>query len=123
MVKEFGQEAENHKVALLFGREDSGLTNDELQKCNYHVHIPSNPEYSSLNLATAVQVLAYEVRMASLADENGELPELLVNGTNHYHHAKDLENFHIHLADTMADLDFYDPDNPKQLIDQIAPFI
>lgn len=108
-------EAQHHKVALLFGREDRGLTNDELQKCHYHVHIPSNPEYSSLNLATAVQVLAYEVRMASLADEKGQIPELgewdqpLVN-------SEDLENFHNHLAETMADLDFYDPKNPKQLL-------
>ena len=108
-------EAQKHKVALLFGREDRGLTNDELQKCHYHVHIPSNPEYSSLNLATAVQVLAYEIRMASLANENGDLPDLaewdqpLVN-------AEDLENFHNHLAETMAELDFYDPENPKQLL-------
>ena len=108
-------EAQKHKVALLFGREDRGLTNDELQKCHYHVHIPSNPEYSSLNLATAVQVLAYEIRMASLANENGDLPDLaewdqpLVNAEN-------LENFHKHLAETMAELDFYDPENPKQLL-------
>lgn len=108
-------EATSHKVALLFGREDRGLTNDELQKCHYHVHIPSNPQYSSLNLATAVQVLAYEIRMASLADKEGELPDLsewdqpLVT-------AEDLENFHTHLAETMAELDFYDPQNPKQLL-------
>ena len=108
-------EAQKHKVALLFGREDRGLTNDELKKCHYHVHIPSNPEYSSLNLATAVQVLAYEIRMASLANDNGELPDLaewdqpLVN-------SEDLENFHNHLAETMAELDFYDPKNPKQLL-------
>lgn len=108
-------EATSHKVALLFGREDRGLTNDELQKCHYHVHIPSNPQYSSLNLATAVQVLAYEIRMASLADKKGELPNLdewdqpPVN-------AEDLENFHTHLAETMAELDFYDPQNPKQLL-------
>ncbi|MBN0847342.1 glycogen/starch/alpha-glucan phosphorylase, partial [Pseudomonas aeruginosa] len=54
-------------VALVFGRERVGLTNDELQKCHYHVAIAANPEYSSLNLAMAVQVIAYEVRMAWLA--------------------------------------------------------
>src|SRR5690554_4650161 len=59
-------EAEQHEVALVFGREDRGLTNEELHKCNYHMHIPANPDYSSLNLATAVQVITYEVRMASL---------------------------------------------------------
>jgi len=108
-------EAEKHKTALLFGREDRGLTNDELQKCHYHVHIPSNPEYSSLNLATAVQVLAYEVRMASLADEQGNLPAL-TEWDQPPVNAGDLEYFHEHLANTMADLKFYDPENPKQLL-------
>lgn len=111
-------EAENHKVALLFGREDRGLTNDELQKCNYHVHIPSNPEYSSLNLATAVQVLAYEIRMASLADVNGALPELS-QWDQPLATSKDLEHFHTHLSETMAKLNFYDPDNPKQLLTRL----
>ena len=109
------QEAETHDVALLFGREDRGLTNDELQKCHYHVHIPSNPDYSSLNLATAVQVLSYEVRMASLADAEGNLPSLQ-EWDQPPVPADDLENFHVHLAETMADLGFYDPENPKQLL-------
>jgi tRNA (cytidine32/uridine32-2'-O)-methyltransferase len=109
------QEAKSHQVALLFGREDRGLTNSELQKCHYHVHIPSNPDYSSLNLATAVQVLSYEIRMASLARKNGDLPEM-----NEWDQplatADELELFHEHLSATMADLKFYDPDNPKQLL-------
>jgi tRNA (cytidine32/uridine32-2'-O)-methyltransferase len=112
------READEHKVALLFGREDRGLTNDELHKCHYHVHIPSNPEYSSLNLATAVQVLAYEVRMASLANKDGDLPELS-QWDQPISNSKDLENFHAHLADTMAELDFYDPENPKQLLTRL----
>ena len=109
------QEAKSHQVALLFGREDRGLTNSELQKCHYHVHIPSNPDYSSLNLATAVQVLSYEIRMASLARKDGKLPEM-----NEWDQplatADEVELFHDHLATTMADLKFYDPDNPKQLL-------
>jgi tRNA (cytidine32/uridine32-2'-O)-methyltransferase len=108
-------EAASHKTALLFGREDRGLTNDELQKCHYHVHIPSNPDYSSLNLATAVQVLAYEVRMASLADEQGNLPSI-TDWDQPPVTAGDLEFFHEHLASTMAELQFYDPENPKQLL-------
>ncbi len=59
-------EGEHAPVALVFGRERVGLTNDELQKCHYHVAIPANPDYSSLNLAMAVQILAYEVRVAYL---------------------------------------------------------
>lgn len=58
-------EGQHAPVALVFGRERVGLTNDELQKCHYHVAIAANPEYSSLNLAMAVQVIAYEVRMAA----------------------------------------------------------
>ena len=100
---------------MLFGREDRGLTNAELQKCHYHVHIPSNPDYSSLNLATAVQVLAYEVRMASLQDENGVLPSM-DEWDQPLATADELELFHHHLAETMAMLNFYDPDNPKQLL-------
>ena len=108
-------EAASHDVALLFGREDRGLTNSELQKCNFHVHIPSNPDYSSLNLATAVQVLAYEVRMASLQDDKGVLPTM-DEWDQPLATADELELFHNHLAETMATLKFYDPDNPKQLL-------
>ncbi|HTM61852.1 MAG TPA: RNA methyltransferase [Burkholderiales bacterium] len=53
----------NDKVAFVFGSESAGLTNDEMFACQYLVHIPANPEFSSLNLAQAVQVVAYEVRM------------------------------------------------------------
>lgn len=109
------QESAVHDVALLFGREDRGLTNSELHKCHYHVHIPSNPEYSSLNLATAVQVLAYEIRMASLANEMGELPEIN-DWDQPLATSEELEFFHQHLSKTMADLKFYDPENPKQLL-------
>lgn len=109
------QEADSHDIALLFGREDRGLTNEELHKCHYHVHIPSNPDYSSLNLATAVQVLSYEIRMGSLADAEGNLPSLQ-EWDQPPVTADDLEYFHEHLAQTMADLDFYDPNNPKQLL-------
>ncbi len=61
------QAEQGGEVALVFGREYAGLTNEELQRCHFHVHIPSDPQFSSLNLAAAVQVLAYEVRMAWLA--------------------------------------------------------
>jgi tRNA (cytidine32/uridine32-2'-O)-methyltransferase len=52
---------DNHQVALVFGREHSGLNNEELQLCNYMVSIPTNPDFSSLNLASAIQVLCYEI--------------------------------------------------------------
>jgi len=63
-------EASQYPVALVFGRESSGLTNDELQLCHFHVQIPANPNYSSLNLAMAVQTLSYEVRTSYLLSQD-----------------------------------------------------
>jgi len=112
------QEANQHQVAIVFGREDSGLTNEELHKCNYHVHIPSNPDYSSLNLATAVQVICYEVRMTYLQAEEGRiLPP------THWDmppvEAQSLETFYSHLEDALVELDFLDRDNPKQTMTRL----
>lgn len=111
-------EAGQHEVAILFGREDRGLTNEELHRCNYHVHIPANEEYSSLNLATAVQVICYEVRMAFLAQTAGKtLP-------NHTWDmppadAAALENYYGHLEQTLVELGFLDPTNPKQTMTRL----
>ena len=66
-AQEVLQASAHAPVALVFGREQSGLTNEELERCHALVHIPSNPEYASLNLAQAVQVLAYEVHMTHLS--------------------------------------------------------
>ncbi|MFC0309087.1 tRNA (cytosine(32)/uridine(32)-2'-O)-methyltransferase TrmJ [Gallibacterium trehalosifermentans] len=66
----------NGKVAIVFGRERIGLTNEELLKCHYHLNIPANPEYSSLNLAMAVQLVSYEIRMAYLqAQSSPTIPQ------------------------------------------------
>jgi len=111
-------EAHQHQVAIVFGREDRGLTNEELHKCNYHVHIPSNPEYSSLNLATAVQVITYEVRMAYLlATENNTLPQHQWDFPPADTQA--LETFYTHMEDTLVQLDFLDKDNPKQTMTRL----
>ena len=67
--RKFVEQASFSPTALVFGRERTGLTNEELQTCHFHVCIPANPEYSSLNLAMAVQTLSYEVRMAYLDHE------------------------------------------------------
>lgn len=66
---------QHSKVALVFGRERVGLTNQELLKCHYHICIPANPDYSSLNLAMAVQIIGYELRMAWLAQQPQIRPE------------------------------------------------
>lgn len=95
------------EVGLVFGRERTGLTNEELQLCHLAVHIPANPDYSSLNLAAAVQVLSYELRMALLADvaESAE-PADSERREPPASHAE-LEGFYTQLADTLDAIDFH----------------
>jgi len=89
-------EASNAPVALVFGRESSGLSNEELQLCQYHVCIDANPEYSSLNLAMAVQIICYEVRMATLALNTAEREENQDPECS-YPSSAQMENFYQHL--------------------------
>ncbi len=111
-------EAASHPVAMVFGREDRGLTNEELQKCAYHVHIPANPDYSSLNLAAAVQVLCYEARMAWLAAQHGGIPPLQEWDVPPAR-AEDIEMYFRHLEQALVDIDFHDPDNPRQTMTRL----
>ncbi|MDQ3289622.1 MAG: RNA methyltransferase [Pseudomonadota bacterium] len=101
------------EVALVFGRERTGLTNDELQLCHAAVHIPANPDYSSLNLAAAVQVLAYELRLAILDREGVSGGEVAGTATGEGRredppasHAE-LEGFFTQLAGTLDAIDFH----------------
>ena len=111
-------EAQSHEVAIIFGREDRGLTNEELQVCNYHVHIPTNPDYSSLNLGCAVQVLSYELRMAHLQAVGGTLPKFDdwdVAPAN----SQAQEHYFNHLQETLVKLDFLQEDNPRQTMTRL----
>ncbi|MCH4810771.1 RNA methyltransferase [Vreelandella neptunia] len=101
-------------VALVFGREDSGLTNAELQRCHAHVHIPTNADFSSLNLAAAVQVLAYECRMAWLSQVDA--PAVETNADDDLATHAELERYFEHLERTLIGIDFHDPDQPRQLM-------
>ena len=94
------------EVALVFGRERTGLSNEELQLCHAAVHIPANPEYSSLNLAAAVQVLAYEARLAVLAGGSGEAPPPAHPDDVPATHAE-MEGFFAQLGETLDDIDFH----------------
>ncbi|MCK0715994.1 RNA methyltransferase [Chromohalobacter sarecensis] len=107
---------EGAQAALVFGREDSGMTNGELQRCHAHVHIPTNPDFSSLNLAAAVQVLAYECRLAALGADDAPDTPFGVEWDNPPASHDDLERFFEHLERTLIDIDFHDPDNPRQLM-------
>ena len=111
--------AEGEQIAVVFGRERTGLTNDELQLCQLAVHIPSDPEFSSLNLAAAVQVLAYEVRLAVLEAEAAATgatvaaPAAQNEGFREgvASHAQ-MEGLYGQLADTLEEIDFHKGRSP-----------
>ncbi len=100
-------------LALLIGREHSGLTNDELERCNYLVHIPSNPEFSSLNIAAAVQILAYEIFLAHLQQQ---APVQQERNLDELATADELELLYAHMHQALIDIEFLDPANPRQLM-------
>lgn len=106
-------EAKTTNIAVLFGREQSGLTNEELQHCHFHIHIPSNPDYSSLNIAAAVQLIAYELRVASGIDHIPSPEE------DEYVVAKDMQGFYEHLEQVLVQIDFLNPTVPRQLMPRL----
>ncbi|MFC0678961.1 RNA methyltransferase [Lysobacter korlensis] len=101
------------EVALVFGRERTGLDNDELQLCHAAVHIPANPGYSSLNLAAAVQVISYELRLAALAVQ-AAAPRVEDDARREppASHAQ-LEGMFGQLAETLDDIDFHKGRTPE----------
>ncbi len=96
------QRAQQGKVAVVFGRERVGLTNEELLKCHYHLHFPTNPDYGSLNLAMAVQLACYEIRMAWVDLQNN--PHILPLAD--YPTAEALEHFFQHTEQLYKKLGF-----------------
>jgi TrmH family RNA methyltransferase len=106
------QESGAHDVALLFGRERYGLTNEEMMRCQYLVNIPANPEYSSLNLSQAVQIMAYELRVAAMGEADVSLPPLDWEPVDN----RQMELFFEHLEQTLLDLRFLNPRQPKKLM-------
>lgn len=105
--------ARQQPVALLFGAETSGLTTAEVSKCQMIIHIPANPEFSSLNLASAVQVMAYELRMA-LIEQDEPIPPLGSPAN-----FNELELLYAHLEQVMIASDFLDPQKPRLLMQRI----
>lgn len=109
-------EANQHSVAMVFGRERTGFTNDELQLCHYHVCVPANPEYSSLNLAMAVQLLSYEVRMAYLALQQSSQSSTL---QEEYPRHQELERFYAHLEQVIMQTEFISAQQPGQVMNKL----
>jgi tRNA/rRNA methyltransferase len=104
------------QAALVFGNERFGLSNEQVERCNVLLHVPTNPDYSSLNLAQAVQIMAYECRMATVSSTHmpsgigfqGELAK-----------AEQIEGMFNHLEQALIDIDFLDPTHPKKLMSRL----
>ncbi|MDX1519459.1 MAG: RNA methyltransferase, partial [Gammaproteobacteria bacterium] len=109
---------QSEEVAVLFGRESSGLTNAELELCNAMLQIPANPEFSSLNIASAIQILCYELMLGILDGETteGEEPETPLAT------AGQMQLFYEHLEACMQQIGFLDPAKPRQLMRRLRRF-
>ena len=107
------ESAGDHSIAILFGREDRGLSIQELQQCHFHVNIPTGEEYSSLNLAMAVQIICYEILQATLSETPDQMWDL------DFANSADMERFYEHLEETLIYLRFHDPQNPRQLMNRL----
>jgi len=103
-------EAARGPVALVFGPEKYGLTVEEVNRCSVIAMVPANPHYSSLNLAAAVQIFAYEVHLAAQAIDT--YPQEVFEPAPY----QDLERLFEHLEQTLYDIEFLDPKNPKRLM-------
>lgn len=103
-------------AALVFGNERFGLSNESVEKCNVLLNIPANPDYSSLNLAQAVQVLAYECRVACLGEDR---PATNIGFQGELAGTGQIEGMFAHLEQALVEIDFLDPANPKKLMPRL----
>src|SRR5450830_451896 len=112
------------QAALIFGNERFGLPNEVVQQCNVLINIPANPEYSSLNLAQAVQVLAYECRMAALEAAEGVAPASIqslstIGFQGEMAGLAEIEGMFHHLEEALVAIEFLKPDSPKKLMPRL----
>lgn len=116
---------EGQRIAILFGREASGLDNAALDLCHYHLSIPANPEYSVLNVAMAIQIVCYEMRKIAMASQQSDapgregeaspsMPMPSVQWDVPLASQADTERFLAHLNQTLIGLGFINPKNPRQ---------
>lgn len=103
-------EADQSAVAIVFGREDSGLSNAELDKCQYLVHIPTNPEYQSLNIAAAVQVICYELHLINHLKQTKPESDTLLATTGQ------MEGFFDHMEHALTEIGFLKPPSCQKLV-------
>ena len=106
-------QSEQVTAAIVFGREKTGLTNKEMDRCSHMLNIPANTDYSSLNLAAAVLIVGYEFFVSETRTKSVELPESPPAT------ASELENYYSHLETVMLETGFLNPDNPRNLVRRI----
>lgn len=108
-------EAQQGKVAIIFGRETMGLHNAELQKCNYHVYIPANPDYPVLNVSAAIQLVCYEIWQAHLKHD-------FIPQEEPYPLTEDMERFYAHLESALHKTRFIIPQHQGKVLDKLRRF-
>lgn len=116
---------EHDAVAIVFGRERSGLTNDELDLCSHQLQIPTSEDFASLNLGSAVQVVAYELRQSLLACRAPTHSQINTGQDDPAEDTADsqsMERFYTHLEQTLVDLEFLDPNNPRLLMRRLRRY-
>ena len=107
------RQAASQPVALVFGNETSGLSSEEASQCQIWAYVPANPEYASLNLAAAVQIFAYELRMAGPDTMAPQTPEFELATVGQ------VEQLYRHFERTMVTTGFLDPEHPKRLLPRL----
>jgi tRNA (cytidine32/uridine32-2'-O)-methyltransferase len=109
-------QAENIEIAILFGRENNGLTNEELLRCHYHINIPTNTDFTSLNLASAVQIIGYE--LYTLMNSQNDLVQKQM-AIDELATAKEVALFYEQLQQTLTAIDFLNLHNSQQIMQRL----
>lgn len=112
VMREVSAQPDSEEIALVFGRERSGLTNDELGFCHLLAEIPADPDYSSLNVASAVQIMTYELRLAAGEDQvRADRVPMAPLATS-----QEMQHFYTHLEEVLVQTGFLDQGNPRHLM-------
>ena len=108
------------KIAIVFGRESSGLANEELELCNAMIQIPTNPGFSSLNIAAAVQIICYELHKCLLQPET---ESVALGNSKALASVDQIQQLYEHLRQSLIDIGYFDPDKPRRLMRRLKRVI
>lgn len=114
IAEQFHNSRKQHKTAIVFGREDRGLTNEELSLATHHLTIPVNPDYGVLNVAQAIQIICYELRMVAI-EQHKSTPTQADYWDEPLVSQAQMQQFYPHLEQMLIDIEFLDANNPRLL--------